>query len=265
MPVLALNRTVDFGLPLPGLFQFALSPEEEARQVAERALAETFRHAAVLAPTDGWGDRFVEAFRLHWEASGGYLSVSEYDPAENHFAGPVRTALSSGSDFVYVVGKQVKSRQLRTQIQYFGNAKTPVFVSAKTLANTSSATANLDLNGARVPAMPWMLPGPQSEGGESETGTPPDTAQSASFYEPPADILEPVREGTASLEPAYGEFFAMGYDAFRLALNIEALSAGYGGIEGATGYLTIDPAGVVQRTPTWITFVNGRPQILPDY
>ena len=105
------------------------------------------------------GTSYVENFRRNWEAMGGYLSaVTEYNPEEHDLAAPIREATSSGADFFYVIGKPLKARQLRTQIQFFGRADTPVFLSGQALQDMLPATQNPDLNGAHIPGMPWLLP-----------------------------------------------------------------------------------------------------------
>lgn len=264
VPVIALNHTEDLWPAPHGLFQFALSPEEEGRQIAERAIQEGFRSAAVLAPADAWGARYVEGFRQHWEAMGGFIAtVTEYDPDQHHFAEPIRQALGAGADYIYIVGKPLKARQLRTQIQYFGSATTPVFVPSRSVQDTRRPAANLDLDGAWVPAMPWVLV-PETGEGDEAAGPVPDGGGwgEAPPIESIADPLQAVRDGATRAGEGYGEFIAMGFDALQLAINLQPLSAGYTGLDGATGYLTMDAAGIVRRRPAWITFDNGRPRLL---
>ena len=113
--------------------------------------------------------------------------------------------------------------------------------------------------------MPWVLVPAQPEpAGPAESGnlTDAETAQPAGLL---VDPLQAVRDGAANAEPGYCEFIAMGFDALQLALNLQLLSAGYTGIDGATGYLTVDAQGIVRREPAWITFVKGHAQRLPDF
>ena len=65
VPVLALNR-----LPLPSnapingnLFQFGLAPEDEAIQIARRAQKDQHRRVLLIAPSNDWGDRSVDAYQ----------------------------------------------------------------------------------------------------------------------------------------------------------------------------------------------------------
>jgi outer membrane PBP1 activator LpoA protein len=77
-------------------------------------------------------------------------------------------------------------------------------------------------------------------------------------------MLQVVREGALAAGEGYGAFYAMGFDAVQIALNLPSLSSGYGVVDGATGRLTVDAAGIVHREPTWITFRRGKPTPLPD-
>ena len=277
-PVVALNRTDDaFGAATPGLFQFSFSPEEEGRQVAERAMREGFRNPAILQPASGWGARYVEGFSLAWDALGGVApTVTDYAPEEHHLADPIKSASAGGPDFFYVVGKPLKSRQLRTQIQYFGAADMPVYLTAQAVPSARPSD-NLDLDGTRVPAMPWMLPGPDesddTKGAESGSDASAGETSATGAASSPGDAfttdgdedtLQGVREGALLVGEGYGAFYAMGFDAVQIALNLPSLSSGYGIVDGATGRLSVDAAGIVHREPTWITFRRGKPTPLPD-
>ena len=60
VPTLMLNHTDDEpGSMSKYLFQFGLPPEQEARQVAERAYLDGHRLAAVLYPKTPWGERMM--------------------------------------------------------------------------------------------------------------------------------------------------------------------------------------------------------------
>ena len=77
VPVLALNQVPSEGLPSPDLYQFGLSPEDEAIQVADRAWTDGFSIAVALTPAGDWGDRIASAFRERWEELGGVLAEQQ--------------------------------------------------------------------------------------------------------------------------------------------------------------------------------------------
>src|SRR5690606_25266975 len=68
VPMIALNR---IDQARPGLFQFGLPPEDEARIVAQQAIALGHRRAWVIAPASEWGTRLHSAFGDTFAAQGG--------------------------------------------------------------------------------------------------------------------------------------------------------------------------------------------------
>ena len=63
IPTLALNYAVEDNESPNNLYQFGLSPEEEARQVAERTWLDGYVNAAVIVPAGPWGERVYQAFK----------------------------------------------------------------------------------------------------------------------------------------------------------------------------------------------------------
>ena len=76
VPTLLLSHT-DNVVNSANVFQFGLPPEQEARQVAERAYLDGHRQAAVLYPDTAWGRRMNVAFIEHWQRLGGALINSQ--------------------------------------------------------------------------------------------------------------------------------------------------------------------------------------------
>ena len=84
IPVLALNQVAPEVAPPTDLYQFSLSPEDEASQVAEKAWVDGFSTAIVLTPEGDWGERIFSAFRDRWEQLGGALAEHQRYAAEEH-------------------------------------------------------------------------------------------------------------------------------------------------------------------------------------
>ena len=124
LPTLALNhlssRAAQSPPPAQRLFQFGLPPEDEARQIAERAWLEGFERAVCVTPDDAWGRRLQEAFARHWRALGGVvLEHVSYPPATRDFAAPIKELLNvTGSvqrarELAAVVGQKVEGEPRR--------------------------------------------------------------------------------------------------------------------------------------------------------
>ena len=89
LPTLALNYGTHERNQADNLFQYGLSAEDEARQVALRASLDGHRGAAAMIPDNAWGQRVYSAFRDRFEQEGGdIVSIERYNPK-----GPVSEAV----------------------------------------------------------------------------------------------------------------------------------------------------------------------------
>ncbi|MEN8175602.1 MAG: penicillin-binding protein activator [Pseudomonadota bacterium] len=254
VPVVALNRT-DTLSTAGGLVEFALSPEDEARQMADYAARQGYLRAAVLVVSGGSGERYRASFVDHWQRLGGFVvSEQEIDPAAHHFAAPIKSLGASDPDFVVIVASAQKSRQLRTQVQFFASPTLPVFLPSKVVRNPGNPPENLDLDGVQVPGMPWM-----TAVASADNAAPPLEAGSG-----PGNSLQTLATTISNGNTKYASLYAMGYDALILATHFSRLQSDMGArIPGATGQLWVDDSGAVRREPLWITFKKGRPEVLP--
>ncbi len=269
VPMLALNFLSTGRSAPPGMNQFALSPEDEAREVARRLLAAGQKRGVALGPTGDWGTRVLAAFKQELLAGGGtLLAQAVYDPAEHDFATPIRAVLGTDQsfarrlrlqavlgqkfefeprgrtdiDFIFLPSQPAAARLLRPQLrfQYAGNV--PVYATSDAYAADGSI-ANQDLDGLIVPAMPWLVP---------------DSGAAAALR---STVASQSGENTAWQSGLY----AFGYDACQLAIAIVA--AGRGGhpvhVAGLTGDLTLGADGRVHREPAWARITrSGDPQLL---
>ena len=269
-PMLLLNF-LPFEQPAPPfVYQFALSPEDEARQIARRALAQGQRRAIVLAPTGDWGTRVVAAFREELTRGGGsVIDQQSYDPTRSEFTAPIRAALLIDSSIarhkrieeivggklnfeprrradvqlIFAAGRQaVALRQIRPQLRFFYAGDVPTYMTSDSFDPDTSA--NRDIDGMVFPDMPWML---QDSGPVAEIRTATQPAW--------------VDRGTRQ-----SRLFAFGYDAGQLMLNLRATqTAGQSRnwpIAGLTGRLSPNDQRRINRDLDWAQIRNGQPQLV---
>lgn len=269
VPVLALNQLPAGSQPPANFYRFALAPEDDAREVAERAWSEGFATAVVMAPQGDWGQRIEDAFRERWQGLGGVVAeVAVYDPQEHDFSGAIKEVLNleeggqrkadlqsilglrlhfepqvrPDAEFIFVVGKADKVRQIRPQLQFYHAAEVPVFATSHVYEGWPDARRDQDLAGVVFPETPWIL------------------GQAAD------ERLE--RGRFTSLFPQSDQHFprlyAMGMDCFRLTQALGGMRAGAGRtLQGDTGRLSLDPGGRVKRGLVWARFSEGVP-VLAD-
>ncbi len=78
--MLALNQ-IEGAAPAQ-LYQFALAPEDEARQAAERASLDGHTRALAMVPAGAWGARQLQAFTDRFQELGGTVIRAERYGAE---------------------------------------------------------------------------------------------------------------------------------------------------------------------------------------
>jgi outer membrane PBP1 activator LpoA protein len=248
---LALNFLPD-GVAVPDRFyQYALSPEDEARLAARRIIAEGRTSGVTLAPQSDWGRRVRAAFAEEFTAAGGQLvDHADYLPATVDFNDLLRRLLQTtgqkgstprvDAQFIFVAAQPVHGRLIRTQLLFNYATALPMYATSDIFDATGQG--NVDLDGVIFPDMPWVL----------EPFGPPAAAREA------AERTWPGRSGQL------GRLHAFGYDAFRMIGELRRLrSGGSTPLPGLTGRLAVDSQGRVRRELDWAQVVNGRPNLLP--
>jgi len=251
---LALNVLPGSPVTPPRFYQFALAPEDEARQVARRLLAEGKRSGVALVPTGDWGRRVLEAFDSAFSAGGGKLLVQKtYAPGTTDYAGvigeligfdesrarfrAVASAVGVPLEFVprrretvgflFLAGQPVQGRLIRPQLKFHYSGELPLY-SISDMYEPSVA-ANQDLDGLIFADMPWMLSDDAATLGSRE------------------DAQELWSESTRRRS----RLFAFGADAFRLLEELKSPETFRDSVSGLTGRLALDAGGHIRRTLDW--------------
>jgi hypothetical protein len=243
---LALNFLPD-GVQVPDRFyQFALSPEDEARLAARRIAADGRLSGVTLAPQSDWGRRVQAAFADEFATAGGRIvDQADYVASTADFSETLRRLLRTtgqrgssprpDAQFIFVAAQPVHGRLIRTQLRFIYASALPTYAISEIF--DPSGAGNQDLDGVIFPDMPWVLDPMNAAGGARDT----------------ADRAFPNRGGQLT------RLYAFGYDAYRLMNALPGMrGSGYGIVPGATGRLTVDPHGRVRRELDWAQIVDGR-------
>jgi outer membrane PBP1 activator LpoA protein len=267
VPVLTLNYLPEESLPPPGLFQFALAPEDEAASVAARALRDGHSTAVALVPNSNWGRRLLTAFATEFEGQGGTLldyrsftsespdfsntieelmglagSVGRYERLRANIGSPLQfdPRRRQDVDFVFLAADGASGRLLKSQLKFHYSGDLPVYATSSIYA--MDGRSDSDLNGVRFADTPWII-----------------APQSWIQYLPKA-----YREYWPE-ERRLGRLHAMGYDAYQLVAPLFTARDGtMSEIDGVTGVLYMDGNGRVHRRLAWAEFRRGEPVPLPE-
>jgi outer membrane PBP1 activator LpoA protein len=253
-----------------GLYQFALSPEYEARLTAEHAWFAGHVNAAVLAPEGAWGGRVATAFADAWEHLGGsVVEVQRYSNDGSDMSSPVRKLLNiDASDARYrslrkVLGRDIKkearrrqdvdlvfmaafprqARQLRPQLEFHRAQDLPVYSTSHIYTGIADPDADRDVNGVVFGDMPWVL----------------DPASSG------AQLRGEIEALWSNSMSAFIRLYAFGADAYYLVKELGTLRAQpYAEFAGLTGTLSLNENNRINRRLVWARFKKGTPRILDD-
>jgi outer membrane PBP1 activator LpoA protein len=266
--VLALNYASEDLQTPPNFYQFALSPEDEARAAADRAADEGLFNAVALVPDTNWGDRVLAAFSEQLDRRGGkLLAAKSYQPDAPDFSQDIREVLLLNEsyarrnrlaanigksvefeprrrqdvDLVFIGAGAAAAKLLKPQLRFHYAGELPTY--ATSAIYQPGSTNNADLNGLIFPDIPWLLEPNQT-----------------------------VQENQLTLQRFWGKgaqqrarFYAMGYDAYHLtaALNHRSSRTSLS-MQGATGLLYLDRNGQIHRELRWARMERGKPRALPQ-
>lgn len=261
---LALNYA-DTNQTTGNLYQFGLSADDEARMAADRAWADGLRNAVVLVQAGEWGNRVQAAFTARWQSLGGQVvdSIALGQPAEltrqlgnlmrlgdsearsKQLADTLQTRVHSQPgrrrdiDFVFLAAPSQVARQVRPALifQYAGDL--PVYATSAINPGVQDPGMLHDLDGINFSEVPWLL------------GT-----------------TDPIKNDILTRWPdaagLMGRFYAMGADAYQLAMQLQMLEAlPSSSTLGLSGQMQLTPQLKVQRTSSWARFNDGKLERLP--
>jgi uncharacterized protein len=264
VPTLALNNVEGQTPRSPLLFQFALSPETEARQLANKAWQDGHRRVAVLSPQDEAGNDFYarkrESFLAEWQRLGGQLVA--LDIYKDNYTSTIASMLlltaseqrmndlqeligkpiqfvqhrRQDIDFIYLVAQPAPARQIVPSLAYLYAAEIPIYASQDVYSGLSRPVEDKDINGVTFGDSPWLLHEEDSGITQTRDLFPMNTAQNMRLQ-------------------------AFGMDAFTLYPRLLLLeNSSTTKIPGATGMLMLGPNNNIDRELIWVVIRNGLAQ-----
>ncbi len=208
-PVLALNEAKGDGNP--NVFSISLSVENEGRQAALLAVESGLRSAIVIHTPSAISRRVRDAFEREWVRAAGEVRRIPYsgNPEE---ASVIRDRIaSSRGDMVFLALDSNEAVAVRPYI----SGMLPIYATSLGVNPRGDPLVNLDLQGVRYVEMPWFIA--------------PDH---------PAVMVYPQPRDRGNVEQE--RLYALGIDAFRLALLLVKGGEASPTLDGVTGKITLE-------------------------
>lgn len=259
VPVLALNyasdNTDNINLPL---YQFGLSLEDEARQVADRAWLEGHRQAMIISSKASWGQRAANAFTERWQSYGGTIILNSQLSNSETYSDTIKGVLHidqskqratelkrlfgrsfefeprrrNDIDMIFLVARAKEGRQIKPTLNFHYAGNIPVYATSQIYSSANNKETNIDLNNIRLTTLPWVI--------------------NASIEE------KRLIDENLKVSPGYERLYALGVDSFLLYPRLEQLfQLSDQQLYGATGKLSINSDKRIARQQVWAEIKNG--------
>lgn len=267
VPTLALNTINESD---SNLYQFGLSPIDEAKQAAMKAWENHRKSALIIAPNNNWGKEIANQFNNTWRSLGGKVVGQLNYTNQKNLMNDIRSLLNihrgetnnknlrnilrekirfvprrrQDADMVFLISNPTMARQIKPMLSYFYADDLPVYSTSNVIAGHANAERDHDLNGIRFPEMPWVL---------------------KNQLKPVA--LNAVRQHAREIWPqsfrSQPKLIALGVDAYDILPKLNQMAVlPEVGIPGATGTLYLDNDRHVYRKLHWTRVRGGLPQAI---
>ncbi|MFC3193144.1 penicillin-binding protein activator [Marinicella sediminis] len=258
-PVVLLNQADS------NYFQFTLSPETEAEEVAEQMIADGHKNVIIMAPNDAWGERMTKAFAQRFVDLGGQITYNSYfQPAQNDYSAQLRQVLGlvesqlrarnlqqflklnlnaeevvrADVDAIFLAARPAFARLMIPQLKFHRAADIPVYATSHVFDGLNNEQHNKDLEGVIFAISPIEIEAPY-------------------LFEILSFDLNKINSDK--------KLFAFGFDAYQLIARLEWMSrVNTGMIEGLTGDIRLGLTKTFRRSLLWAVYRNGLVRSLQD-
>ena len=242
VPVLALNHVEN--LTQNNLYQFGLSPLDEADALAAKAHHDGRQSALILVPNTSQGQRIGNYLTESWRNTGGTVAgMQSYDPRQHDISAKFDQLIGSAN---YPSGQQPPralllsandnaARELAPQLKYHQNIDLAVYAMPTIYSGRPNPTKDAELGLFSFCDVPWLFD---------------------DYYNGPLSQAA-LQNSWQSLPDNVTRLVALGIDAYNLLGNLDQLSnTPYA---GATGQLSLNAENRVTRKLVCAQFKGGMP------
>lgn len=261
IPVLALNHIP--GLQKNQLYQFSLSPLDDAEQITHKARSDGHQKALLLIPENAPGKRIANYLTEDWQnQEGTVLETQTYNPKETDFSSPIQKLLNldeseqrynkilslvpgvkytprrrQDADAILLSAYSAEARSINPQLQFYQAGDLPVYAMPTVYTGQVNMSLDADLNKITFCDTPWLF----NRAYQGELN------------------MDALQETWKQFPNAYLRLIAMGIDAYHLATRLSNLETE--SYPGATGNLSLTDDQRIKRKLICAKFIDGHPEI----
>ena len=266
VPTLALNSLPNVKSPL--LIQFALSPIDEAQQVASFAWSQHHQRALIITTNNPRGNDVLQALQTDWQNLGGDVVATWSVTSGPNLSTTLQKILlvdqsrtrhwriqavtgdklryhqrrRQDIDVILLATTPVIARQIQPLMRYYLAGNIPIYATSQIYTGTANPRADRDLNGIFFCDSSWILN--------------PSVSNDPRL----AGIEQQIRSVWPSSFRSYRRFYDLGIDAFDLSSRLNRLLLlPRIGWPAASGDLFLDSGKHIFRQLVWARFANGKP------
>ena len=242
VPVLALNQ-VDH-LSKNNLYQFGLSPVDEAEQLASKARRDGRQTAVLLVPNNAQGQRIGQYLANAWQNQGGILrGSSTYDPKLHDITQQLSALIAPRTEVnlprtpqtLLLSASPEIARELAPQLKYHQTDDLAVYAMPNVYSGRQNPAQDADLGRVQFCDVPWLF-------ADRYAGALSQTA---------------LQKQWQSLPEGVTRLFALGIDAYQLLPQLPTLQDQT--FAGASGHLSLTADHRVTRKLVCAEFKAGIP------
>jgi outer membrane PBP1 activator LpoA protein len=252
VPTIALNYSDSWGSLPTNLYEFGLSPHDEAKQVADRASETGHSRAIIIAPQTEWGQAVVKTLTSRWQSDGGSVADVYYFTPQSNLSSDIPRLLHIDTkqdrdktrdqsdratleqqrrhdfDVVFLLAPPQSARQIVPLLRYYYVDKTAIYATSVVYSGAPQPQKDIDLNGVYFCEIPWALGRYGSGSSDGEAGT--------------------------------NRLYAVGRDSYLISHDLNRFTALPNfPLYGATGAITLTSQKQFYRRLAWTQFHNGQP------
>ena len=229
VPTLAIN-SFDY-VSSNNAFFFAITPENEGAQAAQKIFNDGKRTPLLMIPDTEKGNRIITGFQQKWFENNEYskLTIKRFKN-KNEVTKAIQDSFedsTSNIDAVYICGTAMEASMIKSQIQVnYPSGDRSFYITGNSNPGNLKAPVTKNMKGMYLGDMPWLIED--------------------------SELKQTIKESLDTSNMNTLIFFALGYDSITIVPHIKSMVDNNIPVNGLTGRLTVGKNGKVVNESYWV-------------